>query len=140
MTTIENAKATSSKDRKSSEKTKTSKGKKTGVKARKALYQNWQRMENTPKYLSARNNAICHATTQKIEAETMDGILLKLDDRYDNKSLSAKMRVVRRIVEKRQAQAVRSKCDRGDNRYVSSVIIANTGRCMNHIRKLRHAC
>ncbi|MCF0206456.1 MAG: hypothetical protein HUK15_03410 [Bacteroidales bacterium] len=104
--------------------------------AKVILCRNWQNVEKSKKYSKAKG----YETTQKIADETMDGIFIKLNDRNEDKSFAVKKRLLRRIVEKRQAQAMQHKCINNHNRYKSSLVNTNTSRCMTHLTNLRHAC
>ena len=52
-----------------------------------------------------------------IEDELFDGILLSLSPRNSSKSMSVQMRVLRRIAEKRQAQAAYKYIGRSENLF-----------------------
>ena len=76
---------------------------------------------------------------KKIEIEVLDGILLNLSIKSQAKPARVQNRILRRIVEKRQAQANHKK--HGRTEYLTSVrvSITSTSRCMEAIRKKRFA-
>lgn len=55
-------------------------------KARKRLYENWQRVEATGKYHRAVAKRAEKHTTEKIAEEVLDGIILNLSQRSNEKS------------------------------------------------------
>lgn len=113
------------------------KSKKTEVNARHKINKSWQEIEDTTRYRSASTRKPCDITTRKIEVEMMDGILLNLNVRNQTKPTSVQYRILRRIVEKRQAQASYKK--HGLTEYLTSIhiTISTTSRCMQAVRKKR---
>lgn len=61
------------------------------------------------------------------------------NDRNSSKSDKEQARLVRRIVEKRQAQAAHHKIGRTDDLYASKVSRGNACRCMSAIRQQMYA-
>ena len=82
---------------------------------------------------------MCDTITKKIEIEVLDGILLNLSIKSRTKSASVQNRILRRIVEKRQAQANHKKHGRTEDLTSVHVSITNISRCMEAIRKKRFA-
>lgn len=113
------------------------KSKKTEVNARHKINKSWQEIEDTTRYRSASTRKPCDITTRKIEVEMMDGILLNLNVRNQTKPSSVQYRILRRIVEKRQAQASYKK--HGLTEFLTSIhiTISTTSRCMQAVRKKR---
>lgn len=64
----------------------------------------WKRVGSRIAYQRAAAKASCHRTTEHIENEFFDGIFLNLRC-SENKSYNMQKRILRRIVEKRQAQS-----------------------------------
>lgn len=121
------------------ENTQDMKQKKHAAKIRRQTNESWQVMEKTGKYRKANSREACRRTFQKITDEVMDGILLNLNERHDESSSPVRMRILRRIVEKRQAQATHRKNGRTPNlRYASEVEI-NTRKCMEWLHRVRFA-
>ena len=96
-------------------------------------------MEHTPRYRSASAKEVCDTITKKIEIEVLDGILLNLSIKSQAKPASVQNRILRRIVEKRQAQANHNKYGRTEDLTSVHVSITNISRCMEAIRKKRFA-
>lgn len=108
------------------------------AKARRKVNEDWQRIEVTNKYRKAANKSIGMSTTDKIATEVLDGILLNFNERNCDKSPSEQKRILRRIVEKRQAQAMHRSCCRRD-RKLETAITTNTSKCMDRLQRLRFA-
>lgn len=108
--------------------------------ARRQVNAEWERMSKTRKYRQASNKQMCTSVSLKIENEVMDGILLNLNERNNSKSHNVQMRLLRRIVEKRQAQANHRKNGRSENLWSAHLTITCTSTCMNQIRRKQLAC
>ena len=92
-----------------------------------------------PRYRSASAKEVCNTITKKIEIEVLDGILLNLNIKSQTKPSSVQNRILRRIIEKRQAQASHKKYGRTEDLTSIHISIANTSRCIEAIRKKRFA-
>lgn len=110
------------------------------AKARRKLNENWQRIELTGKYRKAVARGAGWNTTDRIADEVLDGIFLSLNARNDEKSASEQTRLLRRIVEKRQAQAIHAKTRNSRDRKTAIAVIINTRKCMERLHYLRFAC
>lgn len=110
------------------------------VKARRKLNEDWQRIESTGKYRKAVARGAGWNTTDRIADEVLDGILLRLNARNNEKSTSEQKRILRRIVEKRQAQAIHAKTRISRDRKTAIAIKSNTSKCMERLHHLRFAC
>lgn len=97
----------------------------------------WEKVEHTPKYRYASAKAVCDTITKKIEVEVLDGINLSI--KSQSKPLSVQNRILRRIVEKHQAQANHKKHGHTEDLTSIHVSITSTSRCMEAIRKKRFA-
>lgn len=95
----------------------------------------WKIVEHTPKYRYASAKAVCDTITKKIEVEVLDGILLNLSIKSQSKPSSVQNCILRRIVEKRQAQAYHKKHGHTEDLTSMHVSITSTSRCMDAIRK-----
>ena len=115
------------------------KNKKAEANARRKVNKSWEDVEHTPRYRSASAKEVCDTITKKIEIEVFDGILLNLSIKSQAKSPSVQNRILRRIVEKRQAQANHKKFGRTDDLTSIHISITGTSRCMEAIRKKRFA-
>lgn len=109
------------------------------AKARREVNEKWEHMENTPGYRKAANREMYQTTIRKIEVEVLDGILLNLNVRSQSKPMSVQNRILRRIVEKRQAQANHKKNGRSADLSSVHITISCTSQCMADIRKKRSA-
>ena len=111
------------------------KNKKAEANARRKVNKSWEKVEHTPRYRSASAKYVCDTITRKIEIEVLDGILLNLSIKSQTKSPSIHNRILRRIVEKRQAQANHKKFGRTEDLTSIHISITGTSRCMEAIRK-----
>lgn len=71
--------------------------------SRRQVVQRWQQLAQRFKYQKAASRASCSRTTQMLEEDLFNGILLNLNERNSKKSYCSQKRILRRIVEKRQA-------------------------------------
>lgn len=110
------------------------------ARARRKVNEDWQRIESTGKYRKAVARGAGWNTTDRIADEVLDGIFLSLNARNDEKSASVQKRLLRRIVEKRQAQAVHVKTRNSRDRKTAIAVIINTSKCMERLHYLRFAC
>lgn len=115
------------------------KNKKAEANARRKVNKSWEKVEHTPRYRSAAAKEACNTITKMIEIEVLDGILLNLSVKSQIKPMSVQNRIMRRIVEKRQAQANHKKHGRTEDLTSIHISIASTSRCMEVIRKKRLA-
>lgn len=115
------------------------KSKKAEANARRKVNKSWKKVEQTLRYRSASAKYICNTITRKIEIEVLDGILLNLSIKSQAKSPSVQNRILRRIVEKRQAQANHKKIGRTEDLTSIHISITGTSSCMEAIRKKRFA-
>lgn len=115
------------------------KNKKAEANARRKVNKSWEKVEHTPRYRSAPAKYVCDTITRKIEIEVLDGILFNLSIKSQTKSPSIQNRILRRIVEKRQAQANHKKFGRTEDLTSIHISITGTSRCMEAIRKKRFA-
>ena len=99
----------------------------------------WELIENTPRYRSALAKEVCETITKKIEIEVLNGLLLNLNIRSQAKTPNVQNRILRRIIEKRQAQANHKKHGRTNDLTSMYVSIICTSRYMEAIRKKRVA-
>ena len=109
-------------------------------KARCKVNEDWQKIESTGKYRKAALRCIGWDATDRIAEEVLDGIFLNLNTRNGDKSASEQKRLLRRIVEKRQAQAAHTKTRKSRDRKTAVAVIINTSKCMERLYRLRFAC
>ena len=110
------------------------------AKARRKVNEDWQRIESTGKYRKAVARGAGCNTTDRIADEVLDGIFLILKAREGEKSASEQKRLLRRIVEKRQAQAIHTKTRESRDRKAAVAVITNTSKCLERLHNLRFAC
>lgn len=115
------------------------KNKKAEANAHRKVNKSWEKVEHTSRYRSASAREVCDTITKKIEIEVLDGILLNLSIKSQTKPSSVQNRILRRIVEKRQAQANHKKHGRTDDLTSIHISITSTSRCMEAMRKKRFA-
>ena len=115
------------------------KNKKVEVNTRRRINKSWQEIEDTPRYHSMLARKTCDITNRKIEIEVLDGILLNLNVRNQTKPTSVQYRILRRIVEKRQAQANHKKYGHTEELTSIHISIGTKNRCMQAVHKKRLA-
>lgn len=109
------------------------------ARARKKMNEMWKNIASCKRYRTAASIEASRIVTDKIMQEVQKGVLLNLNERHQSKSTTAQLRILRRIVEKRQAQATHDKCGRSDNLSTSRLISRNTHASMVALRKKRQA-
>lgn len=96
-------------------------------------------MQTSPKFRYSMMKDVCKKTTDIIKEEIMDGLFFSLNNRNDLMSENKKRRIVRRIVEKRQAQASHHIVGRTDNLFNASIANECISSCWSEINRLRTA-
>lgn len=97
------------------------KRKKAEANARRKLAKSWALLAKSVKYRKVAVKESCDRLTQILEEELFDGILLNLSGCNGMKPYSCKKRILRRIVEKRQAQSAHRRVGRTDSRYTNHI-------------------
>lgn len=87
--------------------------------SRRQIVERWQQLAQRVKYKRVASKASCVRTTQMLEEELFNGILLNLNERNSMKSRCSQKRILRRIVEKRQAQATYRQVGRSNNMFAN---------------------
>ena len=105
--------------------------------ARRKVAKRWAQLANSTKYKIIATKHSCVDVTSEIINECFDGILLDLKERSSAKSYNVQKRILRRIVEKRQAQSVHRTLGRSSNRYANHLESLNISRSMNDIHNYR---
>lgn len=93
------------------------KTKKKEAKARRKLAKRWDIISNGIAYKKASVKEFSRRTTLLMEEQLFDGIFLELKCCNEDISYMAKQRMLRRIIEKKQAQAVHRQIGRTDDRF-----------------------
>lgn len=97
----------------------------------------WRKMQKGKRYaLFAAKEASMHIE-QEIKKDLFDGILLCLSSRNEGASMARKRRVLRRIVERKQAQATFRFVGRGDGLLAASVVNRCSSMCMDRLDRYR---
>ncbi len=91
--------------------------------ARRKVAKKWDSLSRCLRYQKAAAQQACTLTTLNLIDELFDGIFLDLNERNHNKSHNAQQRILRRIVEKRQAQSTHRRVRR------------STGALARHLRR-----
>lgn len=89
--------------------------------ARRKVAKSWELVARGIKYRKAAAKESCGRLTQILEEELFDGILLNLKGRNGMKSYACQKRILRRIVEKRQAQSAHRRAGRSGNRFTKQL-------------------
>jgi hypothetical protein len=89
--------------------------------ARRKQAKSWALVAQGVKYRKAAVKESCDCLTQILEEELFDGILLNLRGRNGMKSYTCQKRILRRIVEKRQAQLAHRRAGRSGNRFTKQL-------------------
>ena len=137
--TMENTTNISEKKRMRRTQKQVIRSKKAEANARRKVNKKWQDVEKTDRYRKAAIKNFYHHVTREIEIEVLDGIFLNLNVRNQKKSSNVQNRLLRRIVEKRQAQANHKKNGRTEDLTSMHIFISCTTRCMEDIHKKRFA-
>lgn len=116
---------------------KTQKMRRKEAKARREMNKKWERMEIMPKYRHAIIRQSCRDITALIQDECFDGILLQLNPRSESKSYKEQKRLLRRIIEKRQAQAIHRKIGRTNDRFASHMKHHSTSKSANDLHRFQ---
>lgn len=114
------------------------KRKQSEAKARRKVAEKWAYVASLDVYQRAAAKEACYINTAKIKQECFDGILLNLNERNNKKSYSEQKRILRRIVEKRQAQSTHRNIKRRENRFACYLINSNMSHSMNEIYRYQH--
>ncbi|MCQ2488858.1 MAG: hypothetical protein MJ143_06280 [Clostridia bacterium] len=123
-----------------SKNTKLTKGmksqKRTEANARRKVAKDWAHLSRcSKKYKKAVAREFTSRTTQMMKEELFDGILLNLRCQERGKSYNEQKRILRRIVEKRQAQAAFHHIGRRNSRLFVQTQRTNLSKSMDALRR-----
>ena len=113
---------------KSSAKSKSTSKRKS--KAVKNANKGWLFVQSSDKYRNHVALETCQKITETLKSKLYDGISIVLSSRNSAKSEKIQKRIMRRIIEKRQAQATHHKLGRTADLFVPNIERANVSRCM----------
>lgn len=102
--------------------------------ARRKVAKSWELVGKVFKYRKAAAKESCGRLTQILEEELFDGIILNLKGRNGMKSYACQKRILRRIVEKRQAQSVHRRVGRTRSRYTNHIFRECTNKSMGDLQ------
>ena len=102
--------------------------------ARRKIANRWNVLARGVKYQKAAAKESCDCLTQMLKTELFDGILLNLSERNGVKSYSCQKRILRRIVEKRQAQSVHRQVGRSDDRFAKQIQRQCVSKSWSHLQ------
>ncbi len=111
------------------------KQKKVERNARRKVAETWANVSNKTAYKKAAVKYYGAEATYKIENEFFDGIFISLKERHDEKSYRERKRMLRRIVEKRQAQMTHKYVGRTPDCLATYLSRQSTGKSMRTIHK-----
>lgn len=116
------------------------KRKQSEANARRKVAMNWDRIAHGIRYKKAATKEFCRRTTLLMEEELFDGILLNLKGRKaSTMSYNKQKRILRRIVEKRQAQQAFRMAGRSSNRLLSHMQRQCVSASLNKMKR-RQMC
>ena len=102
--------------------------------ARRKIAKSWALLAKGVKYKKAAIKESCDRLTLIMEEELFDGILLNLHGRNGMKSYSCQKRILRRIVEKRQAQSAHRLVGKSDNRFAKQMQLHCASRSLKQLQ------
>lgn len=106
--------------------------------ARRKVAQHWSRLSQSCKYQIAATKEASKRMTLLLEESLFDGILLNLKERNKIKSYNVQKRVLRRIVEKRQAQSNYRVIKRTCDRFSAHLLCFNYSESMNELNRFQY--
>ena len=107
----------------------------TEANARRKVAKSWALVAQSVKYRKATVKESCDRLTQILEDELFDGILLNLSGRNGMKSYTCQKRILRRIVEKRQAQSAHRLAGRSGNMFTRQLQRYCASQSLNSLRR-----
>lgn len=106
------------------------------AKARRKVAEKWSCVGSTPRYIRAAVREASYNSVRAIRDEAFDGILLSLSSRNSNKSMNVQKRLLRRIVEKRQAQIAHHYLGHTEDLTASYATSRCSSRCMRKLGRM----
>lgn len=114
-------------------KNKKASPKQANANARRKLAKSWMLLARGVKYQKAATKESCKRTTLNLEEELFDGILLNLREKNSEKSYRVQKRILRRIVEKRQAQQTHRLVGRSEDCFARHILRHCIRKSMNDL-------
>ena len=103
--------------------------------ARRKVAKSWALVTQGIKYRKAVAKESCDRLTQILEEELFDGILLNLSGRNGMRSYTCQKRILRRIVEKRQAQSAHRLAGRSGNMFTRQLQRYCTSQSLDSLKR-----
>lgn len=103
--------------------------------ARRKVAKSWALLAKGVRYRKAAAKESCERLTLLIEEELFDGILLNLSGRNSMKSYTCQKRILRRIVEKRQAQSAHRLSGRSGNRFTKQLQLYCSSQSLDCLKR-----
>ena len=108
------------------------------MKTSRLIAEAWQRKSRTRDYRRAASKVVTNRTNEMIVKDVLDGVLLNLDVARNGATASVQRRVLRRIVEKRQAQAICRVWGNNAGLFGERLTRRCTGRCVSELQRRRN--
>ena len=93
----------------------------------------WDKVSRSKRYKKAVARDLCQNVTAGVIQECLDGVCLNLSEENSLRSDAAQKRILRRIVEKRQAQATHRRVGRTGNLFSAHLEKTCCSDCMTEI-------
>lgn len=98
----------------------------------------WTIVGNSMQYKLAAVRKASLNSLNNIKNEVFEGFLITLSPRYKEKSINVQKRVLRRIVEKRQAQITHKYIGHTDDLVGSHIVSAYSSKCMRKLHEYQN--
>lgn len=98
----------------------------------------WTIVGNSMRYKRAAVREASWNSLDDIKGDVFDGILIALSPHNSGKSMNVQRRVLRRIVEKRQAQIAHRYIGRTDDLLASRIASVCSSRCMRRLHQYQY--
>lgn len=107
-------------------------------KINKNIAKRWAIVGNSKRYKRAAIREVSRHSLDDIKEEAFDGILIALSSRNSGKSLNVQKRLLRRIVEKRQAQIAHRYIGHTDDLTASHLVSVYSSKCMKILHQYQN--
>lgn len=95
--------------------------------------ENWEKLSRTNRYQKAKVSKMGRSITEALSESLFDGDDMALNERHSKKTHQGKVRVLRRIVEKRQAQSVHKVLSSDKGRFAHHLVERSVCISMNNL-------
>lgn len=104
-------------------------------KINRKIIKRWTIVGNSMFYKLAAVREASRGSLHDIKEDIFDGILISLSPRHKDKSINVQKRIIRRIVEKRQAQITHRYIGHTDDLVASHIASAYSSKCMKMLHQ-----